>query len=257
MSSSFAPRVSRVRRGSLPGPDGEIDYSKLEALLSPFQIEKFKFLFDFYDTTNDGFIDKDNICSVNQKLKGVAGWSDDDPQYISLVDNNRVFMECLIDQVRKEKSTEGLEHRTWEQALRPSKMSITQVTQTAWIHMWARLCKGAAGMDDFPIWVQLLPSVLFNIIVAREGTNVISKEALKNFYSVVSEVKGKELDKVTEEGYRTATANGDYELDYNSYKLVFSNFLLGKTIYGPGKYIFGCFDNRDMDEQYKIVYDNA
>ena len=66
--------------------------------------------------------------------------------------------------------------------------------------------------------------------------------------------------------------NGDYELDYKSYKLLFSNFLLGRTIYGPGKdvlstktdqtepscpgkYIFGCFDNRDMNEPYKIVYD--
>ena len=28
--------------------------------------------------------------------------------------------------------------------------------------------------------------------------------------------------------------NGDYELDYSSYKLLFSNFLLGRTIYGPG-----------------------
>ena len=53
----FLQSLKSISRGSLPGPDGEIDYSKLEALLSPFQIEKFKFLFDFYDTTNDGFID--------------------------------------------------------------------------------------------------------------------------------------------------------------------------------------------------------
>ena len=38
--------------------------------------------------------------------------------------------------------------------------------------------------------------------------------------------------------------NGDYKLDYKSYQLLFSNFLLGKTIYGPGKYLFGVFDNR-------------
>ena len=28
--------------------------------------------------------------------------------------------------------------------------------------------------------------------------------------------------------------SGDYDLDFESYKLLFSNFLLGKTIYGPG-----------------------
>ena len=47
--------------------------------------------------------------------------------------------------------------------------------------------------------------------------------------------------------------NGDYNLDYKSYQLLFSNFLLGKTIYGPGKYLFGVFDNRDSTEQYKVI----
>jgi len=98
---------------------------------------------------------------------------------------------------------------------------------------------------------------LFNIIVAREGSNIISKSALKNFYERFTGLNGQELDKVTEEGYRTASADGDYDLDFDSYKLLFSNFLLGKTIYGPGKYIFGCFDNRDMVEKYKVIYDNV
>jgi hypothetical protein len=30
--------------------------------------------------------------------------------------------------------------------------------------------------------------------------------------------------------------------------------LLGRTIYGPGKYIFGVFDNRELEEQFKIKY---
>ena len=34
----------------------------------------------------------------------------------------------------------------------------------------------------------------------------------------------------------------------------FANFLLGKGIYGPGKYLFGTFDNREIDEKYKVVY---
>jgi len=254
MSASLRPSVCYVTRRFT---DDSLDYSNIESLLSSFQIEKFSFLFKFFDGNGDGHVAMDDMDEVNEKLRDVAGWSKDNPQYISLVDNNRVFMECLLDQVKKEKDSEGLEHRTWEEALAPSKMSITHVSRSAWINMWARLCKGAAGMDDFPIWVQLLPTVLFNIIVAKEGSSIISKAALKNFYEKFAGLKGAQLEKVTEEGYRTASANGDYDLDYDSYKLLFSNFLLGKTIYGPGKYIFGCFDNRDMDEKYKVVYDNA
>ena len=113
---------------------------------------------------------------LNERLRNVAGWSEDDPQYLSLMDNNRVFMECLLDQVKKEKDTEGLEHRSWVEALAPSKMAVTHVSRSAWMHMWARLCQGSvdnflftnlflkpvfrsAGIDDFPIWVQLLPRV--------------------------------------------------------------------------------------------------
>ena len=79
----------------------------------------------------------------------VAGWDLDDPQYLAVCDNNRVFFECLLEQViiidglhtnmiivimmiivmvmndrdddqaYAERNTEGLEERTWEQALAP------------------------------------------------------------------------------------------------------------------------------------------
>ncbi len=39
-----------------------------------------------------------------------------------------------------------------------------------------------------------------------------------------------------------------------NFNFCFANFLLGRSIYGPGKYIFGVFDNRDMDERYKVLY---
>eukprot|EP00092_Neocalanus_flemingeri_P041988 GFUD01045737.1.p1 GENE.GFUD01045737.1~~GFUD01045737.1.p1 ORF type:complete len:255 (+),score=60.77 GFUD01045737.1:143-907(+) len=253
MSASLGPKLNFATRHT----DQSIDYSDLSSLLSTFQIEKLSYFFKFFDSNGDGLIDKEDVAALNERLRGVAGWSEDDPQYMSLVDENRVFFECLLDQVKAEKDTEGLEHRTWKEALAPSKMSVTCVGVSAWLNMWARLCKGAAGIDHFPIWVQLMPSVMFNIIVAEEGVSVISKSALRNFYEKFTGLEGEQLNKVTEEGFRTASANGDYDLDFDSYKLLFSNFLLGKTIYGPGKYIFGCFDNRDMEEVYKVVYDNA
>ena len=35
---------------------------------------------------------------------------------------------------------EGLEDRTWEEALRPSKIVIESVTLNQWLNMWAKLC---------------------------------------------------------------------------------------------------------------------
>ena len=60
-------------------------------------------------------------------------------------------------------------------------------------------------MDDFPIWVQCLPKVLFNVIVAREESDVISKEALRTFYEKFGGLTGSELEKTAEQGFNTAT----------------------------------------------------
>jgi len=230
MSASLGPKLNFSTRHT----DQTLDYSDLSSLLSTFQIEKLSYFFKFFDSNGDGHLDKEDLAALNERLRGIAGWSNDDPQYLSLVDNNRVFMECLLDQVKAEKDTDGLEYRSWKEALAPSKMSVSCVGLSSWLHMWARLCTGSAGIDSFPIWVQLLPTALFNIIVAKEGGSVITKSALSNFYEKSTGLSGDQLSKVTEEGYRTASANGDYDLDFDSYKLLFSNFLLGKTIYGPG-----------------------
>ena len=37
----------------------------------------------------------------------------------------------------------------------------------------------------------------------------------------------------------------------------FANFLLGRDIYGPGKYIFGVFDNREISETFKVKYNES
>ena len=50
--------------------------------------------------------------------------------------------------------------------------------------------------------------------------------------------------------------NGDYKLTRENYDFVFANFLLGKDIYGPGKYIFGAFDNREIDEIFPVKYND-
>ena len=37
---------------------------------------------------------------LNERLRMVAGWELDDPEFLAVCDNNRVFFECLLEQVR-------------------------------------------------------------------------------------------------------------------------------------------------------------
>ena len=48
-----------------------------------------------------------------------------------------------------------------------------------------------------------------------------------------------------------------YKLNKDNYLYCFASFLLGRNIYGPGKYIFGVFDTREMDETYKVIYNDG
>merc|ERR1712083_343255 len=209
----------------------------------------------FFDADGNGVVDANDFKILNERLRKIAGWEPEDQQYHAMVDNNSVFLECPLDQVKTEQDLhkEGLEDRTWEEALRPSKIVIESVTLNQWLNMWAKLCDTSAGISDFPIWVQLIPKILFAVCIGKNKKDVITKDCIRHFYQNFGNVSIAELDKVTEAGYETMTANGDYLLNEDNYNLLFANFLLGRTIYGPGKFLFGCFDNSDLSKKYEII----
>ena len=251
MSSNLTPKLSFCKFKC-----EDSDYASLHKRLSPFQIKKFTFFFKkFFDVNNDGIVDALDFTKLNERLRIMAGWGKNSEEYMTLADTNSVFLECLLDQVKKEgKNQEGLEYRTWEEALKPRKLEVTSITLNQWLNMWARLCEGSGGMQDFPIWVKLLPQLMFAVQVGKNKEKQITKACLKNFYACFAEeMEEKELEELTEVGYASMTAHGDYELDEDNYVLLFSSFLLGRTIYGPGKYIFGCLDNSDLHTKYPII----
>merc|ERR1711874_967838 len=132
-------RMSTVVRANYATKQADVtDLDELEGLLSPFQVEKLTYFFNqFFDFNEDGKIDASDFAGLNERLRKVANWSTEDTEYINMVDNNRVFFECLLEQVLAERN----------------KVVVDSVSLTSWLHMWARMCKGSAGIDDFPIWV--------------------------------------------------------------------------------------------------------
>merc|ERR1712113_367581 len=174
-------------------------------------------------------------------------------------DIHSTFYECIRDQVRAEFQAADVSEEeakiSWEDAFKKysdrnlkKSMNLQQ-----WLNMWGRLCYGSAGISDFPIWVQLLPSVFFDVMdKSCDGT--VHESDLRAFYEHFVGVSSDEIDKVTANGYAQMTANGDYKLCREHYFFCFANFLLGRDIYGPGKYIFGVFDNREIDHTYMVKY---
>lgn len=247
----------RLRYNSIRSDTSGVDYATIQQKLSIFQIEKLTYFFkSFLDNNRDGIVDAKDFKALSERLRKLAGWESDSEEFGRIEDTMAVFLECLLDQVKAEfgSNADGLEFRTWEEAFRPRMMVVDCVTLNQWLNMWAKLCDGAHGMNDFPIWVQLLPKILFKAIVGNSLSNKVTKPLLRHFYENFIGIAGKDLEDTTEDGFRTMTGDEEYELNLENYSLLFANFLLGRTIYGPGKYIFGCFDNRDMKEKYRLNY---
>merc|ERR1712062_658958 len=94
-------RMSTVVRANYATKQADVtDLDELEGLLSPFQVEKLTYFFNqFFDFNEDGKIDASDFAGLNERLGKVANWSTEDTEYINMVDNNRVFFECLLEQV--------------------------------------------------------------------------------------------------------------------------------------------------------------
>merc|ERR1712122_359687 len=92
-------RMSTVVRANYATKQADVtDLEELEGLLSPFQVEKLTYFFNqFFDFNEDGKIDASDFAGLNERLRKVANWSTEDTEYINMVDNNRVFFECLLE----------------------------------------------------------------------------------------------------------------------------------------------------------------
>jgi len=214
-------------------------------------------MFDaFFDSENkNGVIEKSDISYFLEKMRVFRDFDNKDSRNLKMQDVVFAFYDCLMETVKHESQAAetNIGFKTWNEALKPHVIDVNQISLNQWLNMWGRLCRGAAGISGFPYWVQLLAHIFFDAI-DHDSDGQITYEELQRFYSEMIGIKGDELEKLCKEGYRAMTANNAYTLDREQYLFCFANFLLGRDIYGPGKYIFGVFDNREMSETFKVKY---
>ena len=175
--------------------------------LSPFQVEKFTYLFNaFFDIEKvrkrfhqafnwvltdlyfqNGLIEQNDIEAFINKLTSYAGYKEGSASFNRLRDLEKTFFECLQDQVKAEfKAEEGPEEdalMSWPDAWKKASLVDTRsMGLNQWLNMWGRLCYRSAGISDFPIWVQILPTIFFDVIDRdRKRTNIFT-QILREFF---------------------------------------------------------------------------
>merc|ERR1719338_68135 len=76
-----------------------VNWDELKGRLSSFQVDKLTYFFtQFFDHNQDGVIDSKDFAGLNERLRKVAGWELDDPQYLAVCDYRRGFVRVYIYQ---------------------------------------------------------------------------------------------------------------------------------------------------------------
>jgi len=207
--------------------------------ITPYQAEKLKALFEkYYDVDKDGIITEKDIECLNEKFIDFTGWNSEDIKLQKLLEYHKDLYKCLLMEVNKDVHIE--EHRA------------TEITLNMWMKMWDRMMKGALALMHLPQWVQVMPFNLF-CYIDKNGESHISKQNLLEFYTDFMLLDDKKGKIVVENAWFQMTGNGDFKLTLELYTMIFSNFLFGKTFYGPGLFILGTFKECTDRVPYKII----
>jgi len=126
------------------------------------------------------------------------------------------------------------------------------VTLDDWFSVWSILLPGCMSMNNFPVWLRLLPTCLFKMM-DRDKDGLINEEELGNFYVQMVNLDRREAAMNAKLAYAQMTDNDSYPLNQNSYEQIFSNFLLGRTPHGPGRHIFGCFEHSVSKTPFTLI----
>ncbi|TRY69441.1 hypothetical protein TCAL_05080 [Tigriopus californicus] len=233
----FSDDVTEVKK-LLPGGD----------LLTDFQKDKFRyFFFHVLDLNSDNVISAEDFEKLNERIRHYMDWSVNSIQYLAMKEVHSTFLECFLKTAANFSKQDDDE---------PEVEQKTCVTIDEWIDVWGTLVGTAKKLDDFPMWVQYYPKILFDII-NRSGTGVITKSQLKYFYTAFLDV-GKlgehRLEEITNNAFSALTSGGDIRLTYHIFKLSFLNFLLGKQPNGPGQFIFGTVTPRTATCMFPVDY---
>lgn len=204
--------------------------------LTPFQIEKLEFYFKFFDSNGDGYLQSDDLSGFMKKILDYTGWDDNSQKALECYDIHSTFFDVLKEKTNPSDYTEA-----------PLNVSMSD-----WILLWNSLLSKCKGMHNFPVWLRLLPKSLF-LIVDKKGDGVIDREELEEFYNKIVNLNTDEAKSTSESAYSELTDNGKYPLHLHGFAEIFANFLLGRTPYGPGRYIFGCFESTVKQTHFSLL----
>ncbi|CAB3361059.1 Hypothetical predicted protein [Cloeon dipterum] len=217
--------------------------------LSPEQRVKLAQLFSaLLDTDSDGLVSADDFRSLIERLRGFAGWKEHGPQACML----REVVTGLLEAFMLSLHTPDLDSGSPETEFRSAMSYGLFLGLDDWLNEWSSILRGVKAIHELPLWLQYFPGVLFSAI-NRSASGVISKDELRHFYTSFLAFDSRKVDEALGPAYKAMTGGGDHKLTFDTYQLVFANFLIGKHPNGPGQFVFGPFGDSVCQRTWKSI----
>ncbi|XP_025106609.1 uncharacterized protein LOC112571657 [Pomacea canaliculata] len=208
--------------------------STKQITLTPFQQEKLEYFFKFFEPNADNELVEDSLAKFVKRILEYTGWDTKSHSAQECYEVFETFFEILFDRTAKEDA------------------SNHKVTVSDWWAFWSHLLPGCMGMYNFPIWLRLLPKTLFKII-DRDEDGLITEQELYQFYKDMVQLEAEEARENSHLAFSQMTDDGRYPLNLSGYDQIFANFLIGRTPYGPGRHIFGCFEHSVDNGPFHLI----
>ncbi|XP_060082149.1 uncharacterized protein LOC132561437 [Ylistrum balloti] len=174
---------------------------------------------DRWDADGDGYLMMKDLHVLMKKVIDYTGWQETSPAATELYEVHVTFFEVLHEKTGATKD---------------------RIELSDWMALWEHMLPGCMGMHNFPIWLRLLPKSLFRVMDTNDDGYLYTEE-IRKFYESFVKIPPQEAGDLAEQAFNEMTDFGQYPLTLESYEQIFANFLLGRTKYGPGRHIFGCF----------------
>ncbi|KAL8585451.1 hypothetical protein ACOMHN_024611 [Nucella lapillus] len=229
--------------------------------LTAFQEEKLNYYFKFFKPNEANELDRNSLRNFMDRVLEFTGWDPNSADARATYEVHENFFETLFD-----KTSEGEQTCT--------------VSLEDWMSVWRNLLPGCKSSGNFPVWLRLLPRQLFRALdrdsqyskssgnfpvwlrllprqlfraMDRDKDGKITEEELFNFYHYMVKLPYDEARTNSKLAYDQMTDGGKYPLNLDGYGQIFANFLLGGTPYGPGRFIFGCFEHSVPTTPFRLI----
>jgi hypothetical protein len=198
-------------------------------------------------------ISQEDFDGLNSRVRHYMDWSINNPQYLNEV--HTLFIDYFLQNDAKFVSKyEGFDFcDPFQDGVDDDEVAPKEsVSIDEWIDVWGETVGRARKMNDLPMWLQYYPKTLFDTINCS-GTGIITNKELKLFYTA-GKLGEDALTTLAEKSYTAMTSNRDVALTYQTYKLSFLNFLLGKQPNGPGQFMFGTVESNAVKDMFPVDY---